>query len=38
MAESRNGAPARGGDPTRPRFLGLWVAGILLIYRLIIGK
>ena len=21
----------RGGDPARPRFLGLWVAGILLI-------
>jgi hypothetical protein len=21
----------RGGDPARPRYLGLWVAGILLI-------
>jgi hypothetical protein len=21
----------RGGDPARPRFLGLWIAGILLI-------
>ena len=24
-------ATSRRGDPARPRFLGLWVAGILLI-------
>lgn len=33
MAET-NEAPSitpRSGDPARPRFLGLWVAGILLI-------
>lgn len=29
MAESTQ--DIRGGDPTRPRFLGLWVAGILLV-------
>ncbi|HVG97945.1 MAG TPA: hypothetical protein VNK05_13650 [Chloroflexota bacterium] len=33
MADTNNEAPAAssgGGDPARPRFLGLWVAGILL--------
>jgi hypothetical protein len=35
MAETNNEAPAPsppsgGGDPARPRYLGLWVAGILL--------
>lgn len=35
MAESTNEGPpvqtpgSGGGDPARPRFLGLWVAGIL---------
>lgn len=23
--------PPTGGDPARPRYLGLWVAGILLV-------
>ena len=30
MADTASGS-ARGGDPARPRYLGLWVAGILLI-------
>ena len=37
MAEMNNEPPApppapstRSGDPARPRYLGLWVAGILL--------
>ena len=34
MAETPATPPAvtaRRGDPARPRFLGLWVAGILLV-------
>ncbi|HEX2035989.1 MAG TPA: hypothetical protein VHS99_17550 [Chloroflexota bacterium] len=35
MAETSTETPAvrprGGGDPSRPRFLGLWVAGILLV-------
>jgi hypothetical protein len=36
MAESTSEGPpvtprTGGGDPARPRFLGLWVAGILLV-------
>jgi hypothetical protein len=30
MANSDATTP-RSGDPARPRFLGLWIAGILLI-------
>jgi hypothetical protein len=33
MAETNNEPPApstASGDPARPRYLGLWVAGILL--------
>ena len=34
MADARNESPdaqAPVGDPARPRYLGLWVAGILLV-------
>ena len=32
MADTPAPAPApAGGDPARPRYLGLWVAGILLV-------
>ncbi len=36
MAESTTEGPpvpvrTGGGDPSRPRYLGLWVAGILLV-------
>ena len=30
MAETPSVTP-RSGDPARPRYLGLWVAGILLL-------
>ena len=31
MADTPAPAPTTGGDPARPRYLGLWVAGILLV-------
>jgi hypothetical protein len=31
MAETPAPAPSAGGDPARPRYLGLWVCGSLLV-------